>query len=85
MEDEQTIKEMGICASDHCIGAISYSEMKDEFAKLLHRVRQDEREKVIETILTHTEDENRDYCDADGLICRSECVRMAVKRLQNLT
>lgn len=40
-----------------------------------------ELKQVLELILTHTEEEDRDYCDADGLYCRSECARMAAKRV----
>lgn len=55
---------------------------------LLQSHEQEVRRKVVEEaqalIQMHTEDENRGYCDADGLYCRSDCIYMAVKRLSSL-
>lgn len=47
----------------------------------------EEFNKIIELVTTHTEHEGG-YCDTGGDMewsCRSECVRMAVKRLEQLS
>jgi hypothetical protein len=60
---------------------------KDEINSLITSVKEEEREKLMELISTHTEHDGG-YCDTGEDMdwsCRSECVDLAIKRIQSLT